>query len=533
MTGTCGSRPPLSSSRRFIVTAMAPIEPTCRSSTARSGVRRVTASVTLRPSRHTVKEVSGVPREAVTSSSTYWASVAMRTCTRQGYLARGYRGRAVFFALALASLLMLVPGAAPRESDDAAALAKVDVFEVSGLIDRVVATGIERAVERSSSNGAQALVLQVNSRGAVVDKARMQSVLEAIQSSRIPIGVWVGPSGATAQGWSTLLLAVADVSAMAPNSNIGRIGTPLAVNGETISFGDSDILLRTSTLSTDEARERGVLRLNISDEGVPVLRNMLFAFDGLEVKGVKLDTVVEVIGDGNTVVREAATTRFFKLGTIEQLMHTSASAALAYLLFSFGLALLIFEFYTAGVGIAGFVGVLTTLLGGFGLAELPTRPIGVALILFAVFAFAIDVQVGIPRLWTAIGVVTYGLASFVLFGSVQGQALRLSWLTIVVGVASMTLAFVVGMPSMVRTRFATPTIGREWLIGLEGTAATAISPEGEAQVRGARWRARTNRATPIESGQALRVTAIDGVTLDVEPLEGAARDYREMRKPRA
>jgi len=30
----------------------------------------------------------------------------------------------------------------------------------------------------------------------------------------------------------------------------------------------------------------------------------------------------------------------------------------------------------------------------------------------------------------------------------------------------------------------------------------------------------------------VRVAAIDGVTLDVEPLEGAARDYREMRKPR-
>ena len=48
---------------------------------------------------------------------------------------------------------------------------------------------------------------------------------------------------------------------------------------------------------------------------------------------------------------------------------------------------------------------------------------------------------------------------------------------------------------------------------------------------GAKWRARTNRATPIKSGEPLRVASIDGVTLDVEPLEGAARDYREMRKP--
>ena len=191
-----------------------------------------------------------------------------------------------------------------------------------------------------------------------------------------------------------------------------------------------------------------------------------------------------------------------------------------------------FEFYTAGVGIAGFVGALCTLLGTYGLSELPVRPVGIVLLILAVIAFAVDVQVGIPRFWTAVGVLSYVVASFTLYGPVQEESLRLGWLTLIAGVASMTLAFVVGMPSMVRTRFATPTIGREWLIGQTGEAATDIAPEGEATVRGARWRARTNRATPISAGQPLKVGAIDGVTLEVEPLEGAARDYREMRKPR-
>ena len=421
-------------------------------------------------------------------------------------------------------------GATVSATGAADTLANVDVFEVSGLIDNVVANGIERAIGRSSKNGAQALVLQVNSRGAVVDRERMEQLLVAVRDSAVPVGVWVGPSGSRAHGWSSWLLAVADVSAMAPNSTVGKTGVPILIDGEPLTFGEATSLLRSNTLGTDEARERGVLRLDIADEGVPVLRNMLFALDGLSVNGKVLDTVVEVVGDDGTIVREAATTRFFKLGTLEQLMHTSASAALAYLLFSFGLALLIFEFYTAGVGIAGFVGALCTLLGTFGFAELPVRPFGIALLVFSVIAFAIDVQVGIPRFWTGVGVVSYVVASFTLYGPVQEETLRLSWLTLVAGVASMTLAFVVGMPSMVRTRFATPTIGREWLVGAEGTAATDIAPEGEVVVRGAKWRARTNRATPIKSGEPLRVASIDGVTLDVEPLEGAARDYREMRK---
>lgn len=108
--------------------------------------------------------------------------------------------------------------------------------------------------------------------------------------------------------------------------------------------------------------------------------------------------------------------------------------------------------------------------------------------------------------------------------------MRPSWITLVACIGSIALTFIVGMPSMTRTRFATPTIGREWLIGREGIAVGAINPNGTVKIEGAEWRARTNRATPLADAQSLRVVAIDGVTLEVEPLEGGARDYREMRK---
>ncbi len=67
------------------------------------------------------------------------------------------------------------------------------------------------------------------------------------------------------------------------------------------------------------------------------------------------------------------------------------------------------------------------------------------------------------------------------------------------------------------------------MIGQEGNATEAVDPEGFVTIGSATWRARTNRATPIAAGDPIRVAGIDGVTLDVEPLEGAARDYREMR----
>jgi membrane-bound serine protease (ClpP class) len=194
-----------------------------------------------------------------------------------------------------------------------------------------------------------------------------------------------------------------------------------------------------------------------------------------------------------------------------------------------GLCLLLFEFFTAGIGVAGVVGTALLALGCYGLGALPVNKWAVALLLVSMFAFAIDVQVGVPRFWTAVGMVSLIVASWFLFGSADGQSLRPSWLTLTVGIVGAAITFISGMPSMVRTRFATPTIGREWMIGSVGSALGDVGTDGVVQIGAARWRARTNRALDIKAGDPVRVVAIDGVTLEVEPEAGGARDYRERR----
>ncbi len=81
-----------------------------------------------------------------------------------------------------------------------------------------------------------------------------------------------------------------------------------------------------------------------------------------------------------------------------------------------------------------------------------------------------------------------------------------------------------GMPAMVRTRFSTPTIGREWMVGETGTAVGEVAPDGIVRVREAPWRAHTSRMTPIEAGQAVRVVSIDGLVLAVEPITAEPTD---------
>ena len=398
-------------------------------------------------------------------------------------------------ASAALALGAMPAGAQDDPPSDEPAVAPVDVLQVDGFIDPVVVAEITNAVDDLATNGSQALILQVNSRGVVVDDDTFTELLSTIADASRPVAVWVGPSGARLLGAAVHLLAVADVSGMAPGAEVGYLDTsiinPVAAT-DPAAVDALDALIGRSVGLTD-ARTLGVFRQRISDEGIATIANMLDALDGYEGDGGVLETTEEEITEDGTVQRTTtAVPRFSKPGLVDQLFHTVASPPVAYLLLLVGLGLLLFEFFTAGVGVAAVVGIASTLLSAYGLDVLPARGWAVALLVGATVAFAIDVQVGLPRAWTGIGITST----------------------------------IVGMPSMTRTRFATPTVGRDWMIGSEGTVVSAVAPDGIVRVGDAEWRARTNRATPVEAGETIRVVAIDGVTLEVEPLEGAARDYR-------
>ena len=184
-----------------------------------------------------------------------------------------------------------------------------------------------------------------------------------------------------------------------------------------------------------------------------------------------------------------------------------------------------FELFTAGVGVAGLVGrglLHPRLLR-------PGRPAdasgGRRAARGGDVGFAIDVQTGVPRVWTGIGATCSDRSG----RCSSTTASSLSWITLLVGIGGISLFMLAGMPAMVRTRFSTPTIGREWMIGELGEAVATVDPDGVVQIRDALWRARTNRATPITAGDDRAVVEVDGLVLEVEPEEGGGRDYRERR----
>ncbi len=384
----------------------------------------------------------------------------------------------------------------------------VDIIEVTGWVDPVNARFIRNSLAKAKRDGAQALVVQLDSPGSLLNGDQQQRLESAIASpGRVPLLVWVGPNGARARRGALSLVTSADVVAVAGETNLGP-----SLLAKDPQFSDGEI-------SGKEALKRGIAQFD-----APILGEFIGQLDGRTIRGTLLETAAQESATNKKGRSEIplGTVRFQQLGLLDQLLHTATNPGLVFLFFALGLALMVFEFYTGGVGLAAGIGLACFVLGVYGLGILPTSPVGVGLILLAFLGFAIDVQSGQPRFWTGLGSISLVVGSLLLFN--DGVRVPLWWVGIV---AAMVITFMVGgMPTMIRTRFATPTIGRESMIGEVGTAKTAISPDGVVEVRGAPWKARTNRATPLALGEAIRVASIDGLVLEVEPLEGAAKQHR-------
>ncbi len=413
-----------------------------------------------------------------------------------------------------------------------------DVIQVGGLVDPPNAALIRDAVRGANTDQAKLLLITFNSGGAVdVDP---KPLLRAIRNSRVPVVAWIGPSGSKARGLAAELALQASVVAVSNGSTIGPLEPQLLDHDDSQSLrprvpaGRNDEFIAQRSATSDQAVRRRVTdRVCASPPGCATIGDLLVALNGQTVETahgpVKLRTAKVVGTGGGRRLEPLDQIRFRKLDLIGQAVHTLTSPSIAYLLLVVGLALIIFEFFTISIGLAGGTGAVA-LVGAFvGFSHLPVNWWALGLILLAMFGYAIDVQAGRAYSWTVIGTILLLVGTLFLYGG--SSRLDVYWWVVVVMMVAVIAFFTSAMPVAVRSRFSTPTIGRESLVGEEGEAAVEVNPDGVVIIRGARWRARTNRATPIAAGDAIRVVEVDGLVLEVEPESGAARDYREPKNP--
>lgn len=424
-------------------------------------------------------------------------------------------------------------GSAPRDSVTRESAVRssgrngIVIVQVNGLIDPPNAALITKSLRDAARTHQSLVAFQIDGSGSV--DVNVERLVQAIEQSPVPVAMWVGPSGGQARGASALLALAASYTSVAPGAHIGPVlpvdfGHPTRpISSATKGIGDMTPILH------HRLSGKNALADKIINGTEPTVGEFIVGLNGRVLHTASGDvrmstsTVIGVGTNRRTQVNQDV--GFRKLDLTQQLAHTLGAPWVAYFLFMVGLALILLEFYTASVGIAGAVGAAALIGGCFGFSHLPVAPWAIALLMIGMLGLAIDLQAGGLGPWTFIGGASLIVGSFWLYNG--ASALDPAWWILVL-VCGGTLLFVLsGMTAMVRSRFSTPTLGREELIGEIGVAEVGVDPDGVVRVRDALWRARTNRATPIAMGDSVRVVAVEGILLEVEPESGGARDYRD------
>ena len=318
-------------------------------------------------------------------------------------------------ATAAASLLALgVAHAGPAAAESKAPT--VSVIQISGLLDRVQADFWRSSITQADKLGDEALVVQLDSNRSVLSDARFDELRQSIAGATTPVAVWVGPARTGAVGGEVAkLLSAADVVSVAPGAKVAGPPSWTVIKGQ-----------QTSS---------------------PTLGDFIVDLDGNA--GITIPTKV-VDPDAKTPKREPLVeVRFAKPSLTARTIHGVTSPGPAYALLVLGLLLAVLEFTTAGIGLAAGTAAILLALACLGLGGLPVNGLAVGALVFAVFGYAIDLQAGAPRAWTAIGTASLLYGSLSLYR--DGMDIPIVW---IVGVFLLTAAFVLtGLPSLIRARF--------------------------------------------------------------------------------
>ena len=343
----------------------------------------------------------------------------------------------------------------------------VEVFEVSGLLDEVFSSAVSEALDEVQRNGARALILQVNSKQAVISDTELNKIALQIINSSVPIDVWVGPSGSSAHGKVAQLISVADSVGVSIGSSVGNTGEQVLDPGTFGKiWGENHELLKSTTFDWEQAIEKGVVwceKVEIDELGNSLTPQQQIARcanptlgDFLVSRGSFISEVIST--DQGPRLSPLTQTKIRGLSLLDQLMHTIASPPVTYLLLISGLVLLIFEFFSIGVGIAGAIGAVVLALSSYGLTVLPIRLWALVLILISMIAFAIDIQTVVPRFWTLVGEIAFIFGTVFLYPETSVQ---MSWIPMVVGIVGLLVLMFRGMPIMIRGRFAITKIASQ------------------------------------------------------------------------
>jgi membrane-bound serine protease (ClpP class) len=407
------------------------------------------------------------------------------------------------------------------------------VAELDGIIHPIAAEYIDEAITQADTSNADIVVIVLRTPGGLLDSTR--DIVSRMIASRAPVVVFVGPSGARAASAGFVIAIAADVTAMAPGTHIGAAhpvsGTGQATDTVAATKAAEDVAAYVRSLA--EPRKRNV---ELASEAVMKSRAFtdrealsaspplvdLLAQDVPELlRTLDGRTIRRFDGRTTTVHTANAVIRTVEMSRRQRFLSAIAHPQIALILLTLGVLGLTVEFWNPGAIAPGVAGGVCLLLAFFALQVLPVNTTGVLLIVFGLALLILEVKVPSFGALGIGGTISLLIGSVMMTRTVPGVTVPLRFIVPVALSVAAILLFLgrLGFEAQ-RQR---PVTGASALIGLIGRARYTIAPgvSGQIDLRGEIWTAES--AAPIEAGDRVRVLAVNGLTLIVEPAGAATR----------
>ena len=401
---------------------------------------------------------------------------------------------------------------------------KVIAIKIDGTINPASSGYIERGIELAEKENATCLVISLNTPGGLLKSTRV--IVENMMKSSVPVVVYVSPSGAHAGSAGVFITLAANIAAMAPGTNIGAAHPVSMQSGGDSTMNEkstNDAVAFVRTIAEKRARngqwaenavrksysitETEALDLKVIDliaSGVPDLLK--------QING----RTVETIGGTKTITTSAASVENVEMSFVEKLLNILSDPNLAYILMMIGFYGLLFELYSPGAIFPGIVGVIALILAFYSLHTLPINYAGLALIIFGIVLFLLEIKIISHGLLAIGGTVALLLGSMMLIRKIPNmEFLRISWGVIIPTVVVTVLFFLFVIGAGLRAQTAKPITGVEGLKDEIGLALETLNPTGTVLVHGEIWNADAIEGI-IEKGKRVRVISIDNLRLKVE-----------------
>jgi membrane-bound serine protease (ClpP class) len=417
-------------------------------------------------------------------------------------------------ARALAFLLGVLALASASAAEGPVALVPLE-----GAIGPASADFVRRAIERAAKDGTQLVVLRIDTPGGL--DASMREVIKAILASPVPIAAYVAPSGARAASAGTFIMYASHVAAMAPGTNLGAaspvsIGAPSAPADKEGKRTEDTMTRKVTNDAVAYIRGLAQMRGRNADWAEKAVREgvSLSAQEALKLKVIDhvaadLPALLKALDRPQAEVREVEPDWRTKV------LAVITNPSIAYMLVLVGIYALIFEFLNPGLVAPGVVGAIALLIALYALHLLPVNYAGLALIALGIGLMTAEAFLPAFGSLGIGGLIAFVLGSIMLIEDTELPGFEIPY-ALIGGLAAASagfLIFVLGM--LARSRKRAVVSGREYLIGAVGEALGDFEAEGWARVQGEQWKVRSSR--PVRRGQKLRVTAMSGLVLSVEP----------------